>query len=308
MPLTTFAHAGVARAEFLPFRRRALIYRLRDFPSSGRSVLPTSQTSTTGHPHWPDFQVHQSAPADLRTERKDKPMKHILILMIAAAAAIGQTGTATIAGAVLDAKTQKPIPAARIIAVASGLPPLSKNSKSGSDGTFQIQGLAAGKYSLCVQAPGDQYLDPCQWSGSPAAVTLASGQAVNGLLLKLTAASLLTIQVHDAQKVLSQKTKDGRRPDLTIGVWGPNGLYYPAHASGGPPAAPNSQSAAGSYAYQLAVPRDIGLKFHIASRDLKLGDAAGAALPANASQQAFQHATGDANPKSFEFTVLGLLP
>jgi hypothetical protein len=48
--------------------------------------------------------------------------------------------------------------------------------------------------------------------------------------------------------------------------------------------------------------------FYIASHDLKLGDATGVALPANASQQAFQHATGDPNPKSFSFSVLGLLP
>jgi hypothetical protein len=50
------------------------------------------------------------------------------------------------------------------------------------------------------------------------------------------------------------------------------------------------------------------MNFYIASRDVKLGDANGVALPANASQQAFQHASGDANPKSFTFTVLGLLP
>jgi hypothetical protein len=63
-----------------------------------------------------------------------------------------------------------------------------------------------------------------------------------------------------------------------------------------------------TYAYQLAVPRDTALNFHIASHDLKLADGSGAALPANASSQTFQHATGDANPKSFAFTVLGLLP
>jgi len=32
------------------------------------------------------------------------------------------------------------------------------------------------------------------------------------------------------------------------------------------------------------------------------------ALAGNASQQVFQEATGDLNPKSFAFTVLGLLP
>jgi hypothetical protein len=232
----------------------------------------------------------------------------LLALLLAVPAAIGQTGSASITGTVLDAKTQKPIPAALVMAVSSGTPPFAKNTKSGGDGAFQIQGLAAGKYSLCVQAPGDGYLDPCQWNGTPTTVTLGSGQAASGVSLRLIAASVLSVQVQDAQKALSQKTKDGRRPELTLGVWGPKGLYYPARASGGPATAASLQGGGSSYSYQVAVPRDTALKFYIASRDLKLGDAAGAALPANASQQAFQHATGDTNPKSFAFTVLGLLP
>ena len=186
------------------------------------------------------------------------------------------------------------------------MPPFARNTRSGGDGAFQIQSLAAGKYALCVQAQGDGYLDPCQWNGSPTTVTLVAGQAAAGVSLRLTGASVLNIQVQDAQKILSQKTKDGRRPELTLGVWGPKGLYYPAvRASGRPGAAGNLQS---GFTYQLAVPRDTALKFYIASRDLKLGDAAGGNLPANTSQQAFQHATGDLNPKSFAFTVLGLLP
>jgi hypothetical protein len=239
-------------------------------------------------------------------------MKSILILLLAVPAAFGQTErqaeSASIAGTVLDAKTQKPVPAALVMAVSTGLPPFSKTTKSGGDGAFQMQGLAAGKYSLCVQAPGDQYLDPCQWNGSPTTVTVVSGKAAAGVSLRLTAASVLTIQVKDAQKVLSQKTKDGRRPDLTLGVWGPNGLYYPARTLAAPDTAVSPQGEGSSYSYKVAVPRDTALKVYIASRDLKLGDGDGATLPANASQQAFQHATGDNNPKSFAFTVLGLLP
>jgi hypothetical protein len=139
-------------------------------------------------------------------------------------------------------------------------------------------------------------------------VTLVSGQVATAISLRLTGASVLSIQVQDTQKVMSQKTKDGRRPELTVGVWGPRCLYYPAHASGGPTAAASPQAAVNSYSYQIAVPRDTALQFYIASKDLKLGDAVGATLAGNASQQPFQHATGDANPKSFAFTVLGLLP
>jgi hypothetical protein len=234
-------------------------------------------------------------------------VKCVLILSAAVSIAIGQTGSASISGKVLDAKTLKPIPAALVMAVQTGLPPFSKNTKTGGDGAFQIQGLPTGKYSLCVQA-GDGYVDTCQWS-TPTVVTLAAGQTVTGTSIRLTAASILTVQVQDAQKVLSQKTKDGRRPELTLGVWGPKGLYYPARAVAAPSATgARPQGGVNSYSYQVGVPRDTALKFYIASKDLKLGDAVGATLAGNASQQAFTHATGDANPKSFAFTVLGLLP
>lgn len=235
-------------------------------------------------------------------------MKWIAILLLAAPAVIGQTVTGSIAGTLLDAKTLKPVSAAWVIANRVGSPPLAKNTKSGGDGAFQISGLTSGNYSICVQAAGDQYLDPCQWSDSPATVTLAAGQATTGISMKLTAASVLNVQIQDAQQVLSQLTKDGRRPDLAVGVWGPKGIYYPAHTSGGQSGGGSLPSGTTSYSYRLAVPLDTALNFYIASHDVKLGDATGVALPANASQQAFQHATGDTNPKSFSFSVLGFLP
>jgi|SRR6266536_4275526 len=81
-------------------------------------------------------------------------MKCILLLTLVVPAAIGQTGTASIAGTVLDVKTLKPIPAALVMAVQSAAPPFAKNTKSGGNGAFRIQGLAAGRYSLCVQVSG----------------------------------------------------------------------------------------------------------------------------------------------------------
>lgn len=237
---------------------------------------------------------------------QDTRLKCIVIFFLAASAGMAQTGTARIQGTVLDAKTLKPISTAWVIASRAGVPPFVKRTKSGSDGAFQIQALGAGKYSLCVQAAGDRYLDPCQWNGNPTTLTLTAGQAASGVALKLTAASILNVQVQDPQKALSQKTKDGRQPDLTLGVWGPKGLYYPAHGSVRP--APPNAAGAIAYSYRLAVPLDTALSLYVGSHDLKLGDANGVVLPANASRQAFQHATGDPNPKSFAFTVLGLLP
>ena len=238
-------------------------------------------------------------------------MKYIPVFALALHAAVAQTGTtpsASISGTVLDAKTLKPVPAALVIASRADSPPFTRNTKSGGDGAFQIQGLAAGNYLICVQAAGDQYLDPCQWSGTPAGIMLVSGQAATGIKVALTPASVLNIQLRDAQRVMSQLTKDGRRPDLSVGVWGPRGLYYPAHAGSVPMGSTGPQASVSTYGYRLAVPSDTALNFYIASRDLKLGDANGVALPANASQQAFQHVSGDSNPKSFTFSVLGFLP
>jgi hypothetical protein len=237
--------------------------------------------------------------------------KHILVLLLAAGAAISQTDTASVAGTVVDAKTQKPIPAAIVMAIRADVPPLSKTTRTGGDGAFRIDNMPAGRYSLCVQTAGDIWLDPCQWNSTPAGILLTAGQTATGVSLKLAAASVLNVQVKDSGKLLKQKRKDGRDPDLAIGVWGPRGLYYPARAAAAPNSVGNPPSAGTqdiAYTYRLAIPRDTPLKLHVSSKDLRIGDALGAALAANASQQTFQHTTGDTNPKSFVFTVLGLLP
>src|SRR5262245_35529777 len=80
-----------------------------------------------------------------------------LIVFLTVPGGIGQTGTASVRGTVLDGKTQKPVPAAWVIAVRDGVPPFTRNTKSGGDGAFQIEGLTAGTYSLCVQVEGDRY-------------------------------------------------------------------------------------------------------------------------------------------------------
>ena len=232
----------------------------------------------------------------------------VLLPLLAAAPLLAQTPTAALQGKIVDASTQKAIPAAWIIANRTGTPPFSRRTKSGGDGAFQLQGLTPGTYSICVQAAGDQYLDPCLWNATATTFTLSSGQTLTGISLRLTAASVLNIQVQDPQMLLNNTTHDGRRPNLTLGVWGSGGLFHPAHKTANAPLPAAVPGVIPIYTYRLPVPRDTALNLYIASHDLKLGDSNGAALPANASQQPFQHATGDPNPKSFTFKVLGPLP
>ena len=235
-------------------------------------------------------------------------MRVFLVIAIVAQAVLAQTETAqmaSISGTLVDVKTLKPIPAAIVAASRVGVPPFKRSTRSGGDGAFIIRGLTAGNYQVCVQAQGDEYLDPCDWNGAAVGIVLAAGEASSSIKIPLSRASVLQVQIMDEQGAMGQLTKDGRQPDLSVGVWGPRGLYYPARAEsravhqGGP------EVDTRVHHYRLAVPRDTTLKLHVASTDLELGDADGVALPANASPQAFQHATGDANPKSFQFKVLG---
>jgi hypothetical protein len=92
-------------------------------------------------------------------------------------------------------------------------------------------------------------------------------------------------------------------------VWDAHGHSLPVHNTGGD---------GGGFNYQLTIPFDTPLSFQIVSAKLKLSDSAGLALPAgpaspgggpvNSSQTAFQHNSGDPNPKSFQFTITGVNP
>lgn len=129
-------------------------------------------------------------------------------------------------------------------------------------------------------------------AGAPSTVTRAAGQSVAGVSPELVPASVLTITVSNPLQSLAQKTSDGRTPGLALGVWGPKGLYHPAHSSGKLGAIAGPSAAAASYSHRLAIPLDTALNFYIASHGLQLADSTGVAQPGNASRQSFQHATG----------------
>lgn len=223
--------------------------------------------------------------------------KAVLVLLLLSSTLSAQS--VTVQGTVTDSKG-KALKGAFVTAVRSGLPPASQVASTANDGSFKIQGLPAGTYSLCVQIPGDGYLDPCQWGGTAVKLTLTAGQASSGNTLKIADASIVKIRIDDPGKALAQKTKDGRNPHLLIGVWPSNGLFQPAHLA--------STDAAGAQ-YQLSIPLDAALKLQVASRDLKLADSNGIAVAAvNGDQQPFQHNTGEPNPKSFKYTITGLVP
>ena len=237
-------------------------------------------------------------------------MKRTLVLFFAAHALLAQSAkpVGSIAGTITDAKSKKPITSALVSASRVGSSPFVVQTKSGGDGAYQLQRLEPGSYLVCVQASGNQYLNSCEWDGAAAGIVIGSVQSAVGINIALAPASVLNVQLADPRGALRQLTRDGRRPELNIGVWGPRGMYYPAREANELLATPGARDSVSTYKYQVAVPHDTGLRFQIVSRDLKIGDANGLALTEEAKRPNFQHSTGDAAPKSFSFTVLEKLP
>jgi hypothetical protein len=212
---------------------------------------------------------------------------------------LGQGTGGTIQGIVAEARTNKPLSGALVLARSMPASSTAQTAKSGSDGSFSLDGLPAGTYTLCVKHLDDGYLDPCEWGQKPTTVTLTAGQKSAVNRLAVTTGSVVKIRIQDTSQLLFQKTKAGFLPDLTIGIFGPNGLFYPAHVA--------NRDIRG-LDMQITVPFDTPVSLSVMSKAAKLADENGATLPAVAASAAFQHATGDANPHSFTYTVTGIVP
>jgi hypothetical protein len=98
---------------------------------------------------------------------------------------------------------------------------------SGANGSFQITGLPAGSYSLCVQVPGSAYLDSCLWGGSGPVVKVADGQQSANNVLKLQKGATLSVVINDPNNEMGQVTKQGM-PRLSMKS-GTQSLFYPVH-------------------------------------------------------------------------------
>jgi hypothetical protein len=221
----------------------------------------------------------------------------VLVALLSASAFYAQSA-AGIQGTVTDAVTKKPISGAFVTALRTGLPPASQTASSAADGSFQVSGLPAGTYSLCVQVPGGAYVDPCQWS-SPSQVTLSAGQSYTGSSLTLSPGYPLQVYVADPNQLLSQKTADGRNPELIAGVWTSGGMFRPMYIT---------TKASTGVTFSLTIPAATALNLRVASRDVNLNNSGGAAIAAAGDQQSFQYTSGGSAIPAFSYTVVSAKP
>jgi hypothetical protein len=223
----------------------------------------------------------------------------ISFLNAAILAAGSDPNTASIQGTVTARDTKKPLAGALVIARATPAFSTHQSAQSAADGSFQLQNLPAGTYSLCVKPADDGYLDPCEWGQTASSVTVTAGQKSTGNLPTASAGSVLKIRIQDTAQLLFQKGKSGYLPDLLVGIFGPNGMFYPAHVA--------NRDIRG-LDLQLTIPFNTPLSLSVTSKAAKLADSTGVALPAGGAQAPFQHATGNPSPPSFTYTVTGVVP
>jgi hypothetical protein len=244
-------------------------------------------------------------------------MRLVIILLTLGSSVLSAqtTSPGSIQGIVTDGQNN-PIAGALVIISRTFKPkevvaPYSQSVKSASDGSFLAQALPPGSYSYCAQVPGDGYLNGCHWGMPMPSVTLSAGQKLRAAI-RVDKGSTLQVRVLDPGHVALQHSHDRKNPPILMGVWDSRGRFLPVHPAG--------RDGAG-FNYELTVPLDTPLTFHIIAAKLKLSDDAGVALPASppapvgssgivssTSQTAFQHSTGDPNPKSFQFTITGVNP
>jgi hypothetical protein len=139
----------------------------------------------------------------------------------------GQVSASSIAG-IVTTQDGQPVKGARILMQPqSAGSAMGKNSQpSAADGGFNVDSLAAGSYTLCVQVPGTQLLDPCRWSATPPTVMVSDSQTITGLQINLQQGALIKVHVNDTGGFLN--IHEGRTPGahLLVGVWTDKGLFY----------------------------------------------------------------------------------
>jgi hypothetical protein len=165
-----------------------------------------------------------------------------------------------------------------------------------SDGTFTLGKLAAGVYTICVQAAQAAELDPCNWSQAPPQVTLTAGQSLTGFKINLQQGSILNIRVDDPQHYLNAKSSVPGIPHVLLGIYTSTGQFYPAYTTG--------KDSTGSN-YSLTIPLNTAIRFTIASKHVKLADSKGNAVPPNGLTYAIRHDISVSNSAPLEFLITG---
>jgi hypothetical protein len=158
-------------------------------------------------------------------------------IVVFAVAGVAQAQTGSINGTVKD-DSGAPVPAAVVTAamktiapsasMPSGRPgflPFTPKAPSDSTGAFEIDGVVAGTYTMCVWVPEAAFLDPCLWNSKPVVVSVGSGATVGNVAVVAAKGVFVSIRVQDVSGLL---TANPAKDDLRIGTVSSGSPFIPA--------------------------------------------------------------------------------
>ncbi len=184
-------------------------------------------------------------------------------------------GTGQITGSVVD-PSGKPLASANVLVLVR--PPASASeafvsfnaaATTGTDGTFSVTGVPAGRFAVCASVSNQPLLPSCGWQ-SEQIVAVATGQSLNLQPIQLKAGVDLYVRVNDP---------NGTRLSTEGKVAGASMLLLAGLSTGGVPIPiPMTDFNNKGYDYHLTVPPSTALNLTVFSSFYSLTDANGTAI------------------------------
>jgi hypothetical protein len=173
--------------------------------------------------------------------------------------------------------------------------PVDRAVTTDAVGSHKTSGLSAGTYTMCVNVPGQRYLDPCQWSTAPS-VTVSDNQT-STLNVVIRTGVFVRIRINDPQHLLPTSEQHPLDfPRLTAGVFFGTGAFN---------AAQRSTVDSTGQDYLLAIPVKTPLTLWISSRYVTLSAGGMTSSPTSVTV-AFQIDNGQ--DQQFTVNVIGSAP
>ena len=223
-------------------------------------------------------------------------MKQLTLLFLAlSVTAFSQSGR--IAGSVVD-DSGAPIPGASVTAalwsttqtltLVPGKPPafmpVPANALTGAKGEFQIDGLIAGQYYVCVEKPDAAILNPCLWADPPTPVDVGAAATVSGLVVTASKGIAINVRVQDAKGLL---TVNPAADDVWVGTFHRKSPFIPGRIVQRDPA---------GRTMSVIVPRGQAASIAVSSAAFTVADDKGGALAPEIQIPAAVVAQGNAGP------------
>jgi hypothetical protein len=147
---------------------------------------------------------------------------------------------------------------------------------SGPDGTFRFEELAEGRYTVCGQMLGSQWLNPCDWGKPPAPFWIPAASQTTKVSLVMVKGAVVPIRIDDPAQILLSTEAKTSGAHLLIGTGNDAFFFLPATLK--------SQDSTGRN-LESVIPVDVPMTLVVSSSFYQLVDAKGTPLAKGSSTQ-----------------------